>query len=181
MSAQINFAGVDVAKEMSMTYPGTIAVFKIADVSFAESTNTKTPYMKVTFEEQDDNGKSISSFNDSFFLSEKALPRVQSLVVDATGKKLTAAVTEEQLVIMLKGKLIALKVTGQVSTNGKGYPKLGFGGFSKPAGEVQFLNFNKQEKDSIESAKAAIAASNAGNADAEGGAPKSEFAADKAF
>ncbi len=181
MSAPINFAGVDVAKDMSMTYPGTIAVFKIADAVFGDSTNKGTRYLKCTFEELDEAGKSITNFSDSFYLTQGALPRLQSLIADAVGKKADGNVTEEQLVVMLKGKKVALKVIGQVSSNGKGYPKLGFGGFSKPASEVQFLSFNKQDKDSIEAAKAAIASSQASNADAESGAPKAEFASDKAF
>lgn len=160
MSA-FNFDNVSSAAERIMTQPGTLGIFKISEVTFGVSKEKQSPFMELTFEDKD------SSFKHPFYLSEKALPRIQSVIKAVMGKEVKGNINEEQLVVMLKGKEIALKVTGQVSNKGKGYPNLSFGGFCKPKGEVQFLEFNSKENDEIAAAKAAIAR-NSSAGDSEG-------------
>jgi hypothetical protein len=156
----LNFDNVTAAAEKIMTPPGTIDVFKISKVEFGSSKNKQTGFMKLTFENKD------SSFNHSFYFSEKALPRIQSLA-EALGSKLAGAMTDESLTARFLNKEIGLKVTGQVSDQGKGYPNLSFGGFCKPKTEVQFLAFNSKEKEEIEAAKSAMARNSSNTADQE--------------
>lgn len=158
----LNFKGVDEAKETVMTAPGTIDVFTIKDVVFETTKNKGTYYMGVTF-----NNKS-SEFKHSFFLSEKALPRVKSLVKHVTGKVLEEEVLEEQLIKMLKGKEVALKVTGKIDEeNGRAYPDLGFGGFSKEKENIDQLFFTDKELELNKTAAAIRAAGNVASADKE--------------
>ena len=140
MSGKLNFSGVEEAKESLMTRPGTKDVFEITEVKFDASKNKGTYYMGVKFTRKQD------SFTHSFFLTEKALPRVKSLVKWACGVELDSEVVEEQLSKMLTGKKIALKVTGKIDeTNGRAYPDLSFGGFGKEAGKLAELEFNEPE------------------------------------
>lgn len=139
----LNFSGVEEAKELRMTPPGTIDVFKIQKVEFNASKNKGTMYMGVQFSRKED------GFQHSFFLTEKALPRIQSLVKAATGKALDGEMEEQGMISMLEGKEIALRVTGKISENGKGYPDLPFGGFAKPAKQKDELTFSVTEKAQI--------------------------------
>lgn len=157
----LNFDGIEAAADRIMTQPGTIGVFKIVKPEFGESKEKHTRYLKLVFEDK------TSSFSHSFYLSEKALPRLQSLAEASLGAKLTGNLNDEQIIAKFTGKEVALKVTGQVSTTGKGYPNLSFGGFCKPKGEVQFLEFNSKEVEEIEAAKAAIARNPGASADQE--------------
>ena len=156
--AGINFKGVSEVKEKTATRPGTIGVYKVTDVKFDTTKNKGTYYMGVTFSSNSD------EFNHSFFLSEKALPRVKSLVKHVSGVELDAEVMEEKLIALLKGKEVALKVTARIDeTNGRAYADLSFGGFSKPADQVSQLSFTAKE-DELNARAAAIYAS--GSADA---------------
>lgn len=161
----MNFDNIETASERIMTQPGTIGVFKIAKVEFGESKQKGTKYLKMIFEDKN------SSFNHSFYMVEKALSRLQSLAKAVLGAELRGDNSNEQLIAKFTGKQVALKVTGQVSDQGKGYPNLSFGGFCKPAGEVQFLEFNSKEDEEIEAAKAAMARNTTATADVESGEP----------
>jgi hypothetical protein len=137
----INFKGVEEAKEKVMTRPGTIGVFKISDVKFGTTKNKGTYYMGVTFSRKED------EFQHSFFLSQAALPRIVSLVKHAAGVKLDDDnVLEEKLITLLKGKDLALKVTGRIDeTSGRAYADLSFGGFSKEPARIDELAFSQKE------------------------------------
>lgn len=155
--AGINFKGVEEAKDKVGTKPGTIGVFKISDVKFDTTKNKGTYYMGVTF------SRSGDEFSHSFFLSEKALPRIKSLVKNVAGVDLDSEVLEEKLIALLKGKEVALKVTARIDeTNGRAYADLSFGGFSKPADKVGELAFSSKEEELNEKAKAIYASASAG-------------------
>jgi hypothetical protein len=139
----ISFKGVEEAKDRVMTRPGTIGIFKISDVKFGQSEKKATYFMGVTFSRKED------EFSHRFYLSEKALPRVVSLVKAASGTILDGDdVSEEKLIALLKGKELAMKVTGRIDEeNGKAYADLSFGGFCKDTAEIGELVFNHKEED----------------------------------
>lgn len=168
----LDFTGIDAAASKPFTKPGTIAVFKISDVKFEASKKASTPMMRVTFDRQED------AFSHNFMLqgkdadkTKKVLSRIQSLFIAALGEggKLTGKITEESIKAKLLKKEVALKVTGEVSDQGKGFATLGFGGFCAPVGEINFLSFTKDEQAKIDEALEAIASSRSGGADSEGG------------
>jgi len=160
MSGTISFKGVEEAKEVLMTPPGTIDLFDIKEVKFDTTKNKGTYYMGVTFARKGD------QFSHSFFLSEKALPRIKSLVKMATKEVLEDDLAEEQLKIKLEGKKIALKVTARFDeSNGRAYPDLIFGGFGKSADRLSELVFTEQEM--ALNAKAKIARESASKPDAD--------------
>lgn len=160
--SKINFKGVEEARESQMTEPGTIDVFTIKDVKFDSTKNKGTYYMGITF------ARTADSFNHSFFLSEKALPRVKSLVKHAcSGKELDDELSEEQLIAMLKDREVALKVIPKFDEeNGKVYPDLGFGGFCKDPDDVSKLAFNEREQADIKRAREMRSKSSTADADA---------------
>src|SRR5690348_13578473 len=140
----LNFKGVDEAKDLVMTKPGTIAVFNIEEVKFDSSKNKGTYYMGVKFSKKGD------SFSHSFYLTEKALPRVKTLIKAVTGKVIEEELLEEQIKMMLTGKEVALKVIAKIDEeNGRAYPDLGFGGFCKPVANISELVFNDKEEEGI--------------------------------
>lgn len=172
MSGVIDFTGTEAASSKPYTRPGTIDVFKITKADFESSKNTKKPYLKLTFENKD------SMFSHSFFLAgkdadstKKVLSRIQYMLVTIHGEsgKLTGKITEEQIKLKLVGKEIGLKVSGEVSDQGKGFATLSFSGFASKPEEVQFLSFNKQEQQKIDEALEAIDAARSEKADVEPG------------
>ncbi len=166
MSGALNFKGVSEAKDSTMTKPGTISVFEIKEVKFDSSKNKGTYYMGVTFARKDD------SFQHSFFLTEKALPRVKSLIKAATGTVVEDELLEEQLIKMLTGKKIALKVTAKIDDeNGRAYPDLAFGGFAKPEAQVGELVFSDKEDDLNRTAAEIASRGDISKADKAEGAP----------
>lgn len=172
--AGINFKGVSEVKEKGATRPGTIGVYKISDVKFDTTKNKGTYYMGITFSSDAD------EFNHSFFLSQKALSRVVSLVKHASGTVLDSEVAEEKLIALLKGKQVALKVTARIDeSNGRAYADLSFGGFSKPAAEVGSLAFTTKEEE-LNAKAAEIYASRSADAPTKT-ATTSEVVADEIF
>lgn len=166
----ISFKGVEEARETVMTPPGTIGVFTIKEVKFDSTKNKGTYYMGVLFARKQD------QFSHSFFLSEKALPRVKSLVKIATGKSIgdEEELTEEQLKVMLTGKELAMKVTAKFDEeNGRAYPDLAFGGFGKAPANIAELAFSDDELAKNEKAKKVRAAGDISGADRPTMAPKS--------
>ena len=146
----INFKGVEEAKDKMITRPGTIGVFTVSDVKFANSEQKGTYYMGISFSREED------EFNHRFYLSQKALGRVVSLVKHAAGVKLEDDnVLEEKLIALLKGKKIGLKVTARIDEeNGKAYADLSFGGFASDPDKVSELHFNTKEEELNARAKA---------------------------
>ena len=141
-----NFDNVD---EVSGGYsqPGTIAVFTVDGVEFGTSDNGKD-YMEVNFKENPS-----TSLKHRFYMSEGALPRVQSLYKAAVGNKLEGQnVSEAMIIAGLQGKQIALKVTAKIN-DGKVYSDLPFGGFCKPAAQISELAFTAKEAGELEDAK----------------------------
>lgn len=156
----INFKGVAEAQEKTMTRAGVIDVFTISDVKFDSTKNKGTYYCGVKFERKND------SFSHSFFLSEKAVGRLKSLIKAATGKELEEEVYEDQISKMLLGAKVALKVTGKIDTeNGRAYPDLSFGGFAKPAEKIGDLSFSDQENDKNKEAEKVYAKGRTSEAD----------------
>lgn len=159
----INFAGVDEARDKGFTSPGTIDIFEITNIEFVESPNGK-PYMKTRFE------NASSSFNHNFFLTEKALPRVQALATYTLDRKLDGEMTEDSLKAAFMNKKLALKVTGRVGDNGMGYADLPFGGYGKPVSKLEELTsigFSTSEQTGIDEAIEAINASRSASPDSE--------------
>lgn len=166
-NTKMNFDGVDEPGK-PLTSPGTIAVFLIGDVKFEASKDKGTPFLGANFKELDGSGNVLSQFTESFYITPKAMPRIQHLVSRATGSKLAGEVTEEQMVIKLQNKKLALKVGGRVGSNGNGYPRLAFGNFAASVDKLSELQFSPAEKMEVEAALKAIAESRAKNADGEG-------------
>lgn len=162
-----NFNNVDEASENSYTEPGTIAVFTIAEVKFDTTQNGKD-YMEVKFDESP-----TASMTHRFYMSEKALPRVQSLYKAVVGAPLQGEnITEQQIIAALTGKQVALKITGRLY-EGKIYSDLPFGGFCKAPNLIGELAFTQRETNELESmrAQAAMATAAAPQQNGTAGAP----------
>jgi hypothetical protein len=173
----INFDGVEATADKGFTRPGTIDVFKITKVEFANSSKKGTPGMVVTFE------NSESSFRHTFYLkastpdkTKTMLGRIQALLkyVRGENEKLQGNITPAILVAKLKDQELALKVGGEVSSNGKGFATLSFSGFGKMKNELSFLKFTAEEQTKIDEALEAIENSRANTSDQEGSGSSSE-------
>jgi hypothetical protein len=143
---KFDLSGVDAAAEgRPMTNPGTIAVFAVEEIEFKEKDDGKE-YFEVTL------GRPEDSFREYFYLTEKAAERFVyfwSKVMDG------AAMPESEtgIIAALKGKEVALKVTGSVNNqSGKGYPGLPYSGFARPVAEMADLSFSNNEKGKIAAA-----------------------------
>lgn len=161
---KLNFDNVDEPGK-PLTSPGTIAIFLMGDVKFDSSKDKGTPYLGVNFKELGEGGAVVSQFTESFYTTQKAMPRIQHLVSRSTGAKLAGDVTEEQIVAKLSNKKVALKVGGRVGSNGNGYPRLGFGNFAAAPDKIGELSFTPAEKAEVEKALQAIAESRSRQAD----------------
>lgn len=160
-----SFDNVEEVSAKGFTEPGTKGKFKIAKVEFENSKNKGTRGMVVTFEDK------TSSFRHTFWMTEKALGRIQSLSVAATGEKLTGDVSEDALKKKLEGKFLGLKVTGTVSDSGKGYADVPFSGFCTSKDKVEELSFSAKEQGDINRALEAIRNAAPVNADKETDSP----------
>jgi len=161
----LNFDGVQDAKGGDMVLPGTKAIFTIAEVEHGTSTNKGTPYLKMKFLSDDG-----ASFTHSFYLSEKALSRIQHLWKHSHGgEELKGQVTIEGLIAGFKGRKVGLKVTGMIGNNGKTYPDLPFGGFAcDPTAEaLEELQFTSTEQADIAKALENREKQSVNNADIE--------------
>lgn len=165
--SELNFDSVGEAEEMNIVQPGTKAIFKIIKGEGKQNANGKD-YLELTF--QQDTG---AEFRHQFYLSPKALPRIQHLYKAVTGSKIQGAITVEGIIAALMNKKFAMKVTGRVGSNGKTYCDLSFGGFAAPVDKLDELAFTPKEQQSIDEAL-----ENQKNsmsiADSESGAPKGE-------
>jgi hypothetical protein len=173
---QFSFGGVAAATELELTMPGTIGIFDITKVEFGESKEKKAPYMRHVYtlkqildpETKELKAAKPSSFNHDFYLNSAAvMARTQYLHKVMYGTEMTENANVAQLTAKFQGKEIALKVSGKVGDNGKGYPDLAFAGFAKKPEAVKELAFTAQEKGIIARAMAAIESGNLGNADKE--------------
>lgn len=173
-----SFDGVQAAEGISMTMPGTVGLFNIGKVEFGASKEKQTTYMKLTFQSKkvrNEQGQLIdeeSSFNHSFYMTPGALKRAQYLAKVMFDQEFTGTLTETQLTQAFLNKDVALKVSGQVSDKGKGYPELSFAGFAMKASEFLQdpgkLTFNSTERSAVVEALQAIKDSRSSNADSEG-------------
>lgn len=131
----MNFTGVEESVESKYLAPGIHEV-KIVKTEFGTSTVKETPFMKVFFEDSKE-----GSFNESFYLSSGALPRVQHLVSKFTGRKLEGEISEQSLTAMLINKRGRLKIDGEKTFNKDGkeviYARLGFAGFAQALNDPQ--------------------------------------------
>lgn len=158
---QLDFTEVEEAEGSNMTVPGTIAKFKITEGEFVSSKEKGTPGLRFTFTEQEG-----SSFGHSFWLTAKALGRIKHLVKHAAKAELSGTLTPAQIIAMVKGKIVPLKVTAQINhEQGRVYPDLPFGGFA--ADTVEELSFTAKEKEVIENGKNVQAKTNISNADTD--------------
>ncbi len=153
---QFNFSNVKAAEEgKGFTAPGTIDVFTIENIEFKQKDNGNE-YFEVTF------GRKEDSFREYFYLTEKAAERFVYLYNKVVGTE-SLPESEQGIIAALKGKSIALKVTGSVNQqSGKGYPGLPYSGFARPVAEISELSFTNGEKGKIEAAIAAQMQSAAG-------------------
>lgn len=130
---------------------------------------TGTPGVVATFESPEDQ----ASFNESFWLSSGALPRVQYLVEKFTGVKQTGGFPGEGMELAqnvasalgakLVGKVKTCVVDGEITTkevNGNvyenTYPKLRFAGFVDPEGADAEPRVNKRTAATPATAKPAV-------------------------
>lgn len=143
---KFNLNNVEAAAEgRPMTSPGTISVFSVEEIEFKEKEDGKE-FFEITF------GRLEDSFREYFYLTEKAAERF----VYFWGKVMDGAAMPESevgIITALKGKKIALKVTGSVnSSSGKGYPGLPYSGFARPESLLSELAFSNNEKGKIAAA-----------------------------
>jgi len=143
---EFNFENVKAAEEgKPMTLPGTTAIFNIEDIEFKQDNNGKEFFL-VTFARNED------SFREYYYLTEKAAERFVYLYEKVMGTD-SLPEQEEGIIRALKGKPIALKVSGNVNPDtGKGYPSLSFSGYARPVSLINELSFNSVEKRNIEEA-----------------------------
>lgn len=168
MSNVLNFKGVEEAGR-PLTSPGTKDVFTLKSVVFGASKEKGTASMTVEFIQRNE----LSGFKESFYITEKAMGRIQHLVSRTTGTKLDGDVTEEQMIAKLQGKKIGLKVIGRVGQDGNGYPCLPYGGFACKPEEVNNLEFTPQEQNAINAALKAAEEARSKGADSEGSSSSS--------
>lgn len=172
--AGINFKGVQEVKDKTSTRPGTIGVFTVSDVTFGTTKNKATYYAGVTLSRAED------EFKHSFFLTENALGRFKTFIKSVSGEELDSEVSEEKIIFLLKGKEVAIKVSAKIDeTNGRAYPDLSFGGFSKPVSRLSELAFTPKEQELIDKAKAIYAS--ASSTDAPTSTPSSTTSVDEIF
>jgi hypothetical protein len=168
-----DFSGSKAAEELILTLPGTIGIFNIGKIEFGESKDKKTPFMKLVFDakmvrEGDKMVPQKSSFNNSFYLTAGAMDRLQYVHKVLYGTEMTGVIDTATLTQKFLNKEIALKVTGQINTtNGKGYPDLGFAGFAKKPSEIDQLSFSKKEEALNAKVNEAIIHGGSDNADKE--------------
>jgi len=159
--SNINFDNV-ADKSAGYAQPGTIDVFKIDEVE-VKAASTGTQQLVVDFKTKE--GDKYTHF---FAWTPKAAVNINHLVSNATGSKLTGDVTLESIAAQLKGKKLAMKLTGKVvAKTGRGYADLPFASFGAPVDQLSTLSFNASEQAKIDGALAATG-SPAG-ADVDGG------------
>jgi hypothetical protein len=159
----MNFSNVKEATGGEMVLPGTKAIFTIESVEHGTSTNGKD-YLLVNFTSE------AGSFKHYFYLVDGALSRIQHLWKHSHGgNELSGEVSIEGLIAGLKGKRVALKVTGRIGNNGKTYPDLPFGGFAADATEegLASLEFSAREQNDIVAALKNLQNQSVQTADAE--------------
>lgn len=144
----LNFDGVEEASK-GYTLPGTKGIFEIKSVTTGESSEKKTPFLKVHFE--DDSSK----MDHDFYLTQGALPRIQSLYKAIFGKLITGQINPTTLATELTGKKVGLLVTGKVGSNGKGYNDLDFGNFCFAPANLENVGFSNAQNTRIAEALAA--------------------------
>jgi len=161
--SNLNFDNV-ADKGAGYVQPGTIDIFKITEVEVGAA-KTGTPQLKVTF--KNEAGDSLMNY---FAWTQKAAVNINHLVKNATGEKLTGDTTLEAVAAQLRGKKLAMKVTGRVATtNGRGYADLPFASFAAPVDQLDTLKFTAGENAKIAEANAATGSPAA--ADSDGAAP----------
>jgi hypothetical protein len=164
----INFKGVAEAQANNITPWGVVDVFTIKSVEFNPSKKKGTLGMDVVFEREQD------SFKHTFYLSEKALPRVVHLVKHAVGKDLDDDLSEEQLKAMLTGRKVGIKTSAKIDTdNGKAYTDLSFGGFACAPSEISTLKLNNSEQSLCKEAENIRNSGSRNDADSASGSGKS--------
>lgn len=146
-------------KSAGYVQPGTIDVFKVTETEIAKA-KTGTSQLVVSFK-----NKEGDSYRHYFAWTEKAAVNINHLVKNATGEGLKGDATIEGVAAKLKDRKVALKVTGRIAQNGKGYADLPFGSFAAPAGEVESLSFTAGEQTKIDAALAATGSPNAADSD----------------
>src|SRR5690606_15902676 len=143
MDNMFNFSGVEAATQTSnfkFVEPGlhTLTISKVE----GKTANSGSPGVTVTF----DSKEAEASFNHDFWLSAKALPRIQYIVEKFTGTKMDGQFTSlDQVVQILSAKLVGrtktVVVDGEKRTREKDgqvyintYPTLRYAGFVDPEG-----------------------------------------------
>lgn len=143
----IDFSDISELSEKAYTKPGVIDTFEIKSVEFKTSPVKGTYFARVTFERNED------GFSEDFYLSKKALPRLQSLISKAAGITLNDTVTEETIIELLVGKKVVLKTYFRTDENGKLYTCLPYRGFAKSVNDDEKeLKYTNEELQQIEMA-----------------------------
>lgn len=158
MGSVVDFSGVNEPENKVTT--GFKIVTKgakeltITNVEDGESQSGK-PFMNITFFSKMDD----ADFKHKFYLTKGALPRVQSLMIGFTGKKLSGEVDTTAIAAQLVGKTSNCIVDAKIvekESNGKiyknEYPELRFADFASLT--VPFKDEDARVKD--ESAPAAV-------------------------
>lgn len=122
----INFGAVPVATSSTFLVPG---VYSLTPTEARLERGGKSPYLEITF-----TGKE-GSMKDKFYLSPKALERIQYLHNSLYGKPLEKPFTTYEEVAAyfdraFKGKTVTTRVlVGGEESNGRVYTRLGYSGF----------------------------------------------------
>ena len=127
----ISFAGVESATESTYLEPGMYRLKVDKDKTSVIAVQDKTPYLSVRF--YDEKGGSV---NEKFFLTAKAMPRLQYLHEVWFNKKLDKAFTSwtavgEYFKAALTSKIVTrpMVVGGKITPDGKFYSGLPYTGF----------------------------------------------------
>lgn len=136
----IDFSNVEVAKGSEYLEPGMYRLKVDADNVKVETPENKTPYLSVKLVSE--NGSSIT---EKFFLTAKALPRLQYLHKGWFGKELSRTFTNfievgNYFKAALTSKIVTRPVItgGKVTPDGKFYSSLPYTDFILPDGIKDF-------------------------------------------
>lgn len=165
MEGTINFEGIKAAAETNRIEPGTIAEVKITKAEVKPSSQKGTPGLFLTFQT-----KEGATHTEPFWLSEKALPRVQTVSKHILGEELTGNLTYAQICAKFTDKIVAAKFIASEGSDGKYYTGMPYGSLIRPVDKIGELSFNTKEVGEIDAWRnqSSGAASNGATPDNDG-------------
>lgn len=172
MEMNFDFTGSKIAESREFTLPGTIGIFISTKIEFGESKEKKTPYMRIHWqaEKVKKDGQLVpetSSFSEDYFLTQNALDRINYIHDKIHGGTMSGSISTEQLTAKFLNKRLALKVGGQISSNGKGFTRLGYSGYAEKPEDIEKLKWSTREENENKAVVDAINSGGIGQADRE--------------